>query len=382
LVLQIDPEIRDLIPPLSADEKALLEASIHAEGVREPIIAWQGTIVDGHHRYAICRRDAPENVIPYDVRPLKLETFGEVKTWVINNQLGRRTLSQFSRGELGLQLLEIEKAAARERQLAALRNRSASDGVESFPPQEAGKSRDKAASHVGISGRQLDKVAFVAQHADDETKAKLRSGETTVHKEHTRIKGEQRKAAAIEAVESKPEPMPDGPFDVLVADPPWLYGLRPDDPTHRSRCPYPPMSVDEIKALPVSDMADQKNAILWLWVTNAHLLDGSALAVIDAWGFEPKSMLTWLKDRLGTGHWLRGITEHCVMAVRGKPVHTLSNQSTLLEAPRREHSRKPEEFYGLVESLCPGSKVELFAREQREGWIAWGAEKGKFDEQG
>ncbi|MGA2513319.1 MAG: MT-A70 family methyltransferase, partial [Candidatus Limnocylindrales bacterium] len=91
-------------------------------------------------------------------------------------------------------------------------------------------------------------------------------------------------------------------------------------------------------------------------------------------GFEPKTILTWAKDRMGTGDWLRGQTEHCLMCVRGHPTVTLTNQTTLLHGPMREHSRKPDEFFTLVESLCPGSKLELFAREARPGWAAWGAE--------
>ena len=72
------------------------------------------------------------------------------------------------------------------------------------------------------------------------------------------------------------------------------------------------------------------------------------------------------------GEWLRGQTEHCILAVRGRPVKTLTNQTTVLHAPRGRHSEKPEEFYRLVESLCPGSKLELFARKQRKGWVTHG----------
>lgn len=78
------------------------------------------------------------------------------------------------------------------------------------------------------------------------------------------------------------------------------------------------------------------------------------------------------------GDWLRGKTEHAILAVRGRPLVTLTNQTTAFTAPVREHSRKPDEFYALVEALCPGSKLEMFAREAREGWAAWGAEADKF----
>jgi N6-adenosine-specific RNA methylase IME4 len=114
------------------------------------------------------------------------------------------------------------------------------------------------------------------------------------------------------------------------------------------------------------------DCILWLWTTNAFLRD--AFRVLDAWGFQEKTVLTWVKDRLGVGDWLRGQTEHCLLAVRGNPVVTLTNQSTILNSQRGEHSEKPDAFYRLVESLCPGSKVELFARTPRPGWVPWGNE--------
>jgi N6-adenosine-specific RNA methylase IME4 len=136
------------------------------------------------------------------------------------------------------------------------------------------------------------------------------------------------------------------------------------------------MDLEEIKAMPVAEIADE-NAILWLWTTNAHLR--VAFEVIEAWGFEYKTLLTWVKDRMGTGEWLRGQTEHCMLAVRGKPVFLHGNHTTVLEAARREHSRKPEEFYSLVEVTCPGSKVELFCRQRRKGWKVYGNNTSFFD---
>lgn len=174
-----------------------------------------------------------------------------------------------------------------------------------------------------------------------------------------------------EEIAAEPPPLPTGPFRVIVADPPWNYANRADDPTHRARNPYPDMSIEDICALPVGEMAAEDCA-LWLWTTNAHMRE--AFVVLDAWGFEQKTILTWVKDRMGTGFWLRGQTEHCLLAVRGRPVVLLTNQTTALHGPLREHSRKPDEFYRLVEALCPGSKVELFSRQAREGWVAHGNE--------
>ena len=184
----------------------------------------------------------------------------------------------------------------------------------------------------------------------------------------------ERKDEQIEAIRRTP-PLPQGPFSVIVIDPPWPYAVRARDGTHRAGNPYPDMSLTEIKALPVDELAD-RNCIVWLWTTNAFLR--VAFECLDAWEVEFKTMLTWVKDRMGLGDWLRGQTEHCMLAARGKPIRDLTNQTTVLQAPVREHSRKPEEFYALVEALCPSSKAELFARSKRAGWFTWGAERERF----
>jgi N6-adenosine-specific RNA methylase IME4 len=183
----------------------------------------------------------------------------------------------------------------------------------------------------------------------------------------------QRKQAAVEQIRNEPQPLPDGPFRVIVADPPWQYASRADDPTHRARNPYPDMTVEAIRALRkdvIPRAAD--DAVLWLWTTNGFMRD--AFTVLDAWGFEHKTILTWVKDQMGTGDWLRGMTEHCLMAIKGHPVVTLSNQTTALTAARGKHSEKPAEFYALVENLCPGARLEMFARMPRDGWQTWGGE--------
>jgi N6-adenosine-specific RNA methylase IME4 len=132
------------------------------------------------------------------------------------------------------------------------------------------------------------------------------------------------------------------------------------------------MTVDAICAIGVAGLAHD-DCILWLWTTSAHHRD--AYAVLDAWGFEHKTTLTWVKDQMGVGHWLRGRTEHCLMAVRGHPIVELSNQTTALRGPVRAHSQKPEKFYQLVERLCPASRYAyLFARDTRPGWDTDGDE--------
>lgn len=184
----------------------------------------------------------------------------------------------------------------------------------------------------------------------------------------------ERQIAAIRAAEFNPS----GEFHVIIVDPPWAYQTRAVDPTHRGATPYPTMTVDEIIDFFKKHIepAAEADAILWLWTTNAFMAEAHRVA--EAIGFEVKTILTWTKSRFGTGDWLRGQTEHSLLAVRGKALVTLTNQSTWLRGDVREHSRKPEEFYVLVASLCPGRKCEFFGREQRKGITVIGAEKDRF----
>ncbi|MEH1944283.1 MAG: MT-A70 family methyltransferase [Nostoc sp.] len=181
-----------------------------------------------------------------------------------------------------------------------------------------------------------------------------------------------------------------GHYQCIVIDPPWFYRLRSKDKTHRNRIPYQPMRTEEILALPIPELCGSNGCILWLWFTNNHMVE--AAQCLQTWGFELKTILTWekvtkdgTKTHLGVGHWLRNSTEHCALAVRGNVKafagRTLTNQSSILHSPRREHSRKPENFYQLVDKLCPDiTKLEMFARESRVGWDCWGDEALKFDQ--
>jgi N6-adenosine-specific RNA methylase IME4 len=191
-----------------------------------------------------------------------------------------------------------------------------------------------------------------------------------------RVSGVYRKlvvAEKAEALRKETPPLPQrGPYRVIVADPPWAYDKRPLDASHRSTPPYPQMGIDEIRDLPVAGIAHD-DALLWLWTTNAHMRE--AFAVLDAWDFQHKTILTWVKDRMGMGEWLRGQSEHCLLAVRGRPTLQLFNQTTVLHAPVGVHSAKPDAFYELVETLCPAPRyAELFQRKARPGWDGHGDE--------
>ncbi|MGF1561553.1 MAG: MT-A70 family methyltransferase [Geminicoccaceae bacterium] len=189
-----------------------------------------------------------------------------------------------------------------------------------------------------------------------------------------------------------PAPPAAGRYHVIYADPPWRFDTYSDKGKGRSaEAHYDCLSLNDIKALPVADWA-AGDAVLLLWVTDPLLPRG--LDVMAAWGFTYKTIaFVWAKlnrradpDHLrpgdffrGLGYWTRANPELCLLGTRGQPKRVARDVDRLVIAPRREHSRKPEEIYQRIERLVDGPYLELFARQQRERWHAWGAQAGLFD---
>lgn len=177
-------------------------------------------------------------------------------------------------------------------------------------------------------------------------------------------------------------------FHTILADPPWRFTNRTGKmaPEHRRLSRYGTMELEEIMALPVADVvADPSH--LYLWVPNALLPEG--LAVMKAWGFNYKSNIVWHKvrkdggsDGRGVGFYFRNVTELLLFGVRGKNARTLQpgrTQVNLLATRKREHSRKPDEMYDLIESCSPGPFLEMFARGTQPGWSAWGNQADEYE---
>jgi N6-adenosine-specific RNA methylase IME4 len=238
-----------------------------------------------------------------------------------------------------------------------------------------GRARDKVAAIAGVSGRTLEKIAAVCEAAEAEPE---RFGKLKADMDRSgRVDGPFKRlkvAIQADAIKREPPRLPaHGPYRVITADPAWPYDKRQDDPSHRGIYSYPQMSIADICALEVGSIAHD-DCILWLWTTNYHMRE--AFDVVAAWGFQQKTILTWVKDKMGRGDWLRGQSEHCLMAVRGKPIVSLTNQTTILRGPVRAHSQKPEQFYQLVESLCPSPRyADLLSRyRHNEKWDCHGDE--------
>lgn len=166
-------------------------------------------------------------------------------------------------------------------------------------------------------------------------------------------------------------PLPDGEFRVIVADPPWQYGNGAT--RNAARKHYRTMTVAEVCLLGEEvekRAADESH--LYLWTTNSFLRE--AFDVVDAWGFEYKTCLTWVKPQMGLGNYFRSATEHVLFGVRGGLRTEARNLVNWFEASRSRHSAKPQHFYELVEKASPGPYLEMFARTRRLGWDGWGHE--------
>jgi N6-adenosine-specific RNA methylase IME4 len=346
-----------------------LAASIKDTGLLHPIVVQRdGTLVAGERRLRAVEllgwRKIPVTVVDLDA--------------VVRGEFAENTCRKdFTLSEavaIKRALEPLEKAKAKERMVAAHAS------PEKFSEQAKGNALDKVATVAGMHRTTLAKAEAIIDAAEAEPE---RFGKLKEDMDRTgRVNGVFRRlkiAKQAEAIRAEPPPLPgNGPYRVMVADVPWPNKNRSDDPSRRT-VDYPTMTVAEICALPIASIM-HADCIVWFWTTNFYMQE--AYEALDGYGFEPKTILTWAKPRhSGLGDWLFGQTEHCIMAVRGKPCVTLTDQTTLLHAPVRGHSVKPPEFYDLVESLCPAPRyADLFSRyRHNDKWDCHGDEAPPVD---
>ena len=178
--LTVDPEFRDLIPPLNEEELKLLEESLVADGCESPLIVWNGVIVDGHNRYAICRK----HEIPFAIQEKNFSSRDDAMLWMLRNQLGRRNLNNYQRVELVLKFEPLVKNAAEQRMMAG----KAANPVPTLAQgQTKGRTRDHLSEAAGVSHGTFAKAKKLVQSADEETKRELRAGKVTVNRAYTEL---------------------------------------------------------------------------------------------------------------------------------------------------------------------------------------------------
>ncbi len=357
----IDPAIQALIPDLAAAELHALEDSLLHDGCLDPLIVWRGrnVLLDGHNRLRVCQA----HDIPFKTTEIDLPNLDAAKVWVIRHQFGRRNLTPFQKAELAVRLKPLIAAQAKANQRAGGGSGSSGRQKSTQPT----KTRDMLAEMAGVSPTTLGQAEYIIEHAADDMKEQARTGELSINsaclqtkRTATEAKREEKRQRNRDLIKNAPDMatvLRDARFSTIVVDPPWDY----QNGNMYGRCEpeYATLPLDEIKAMRIADHADA-NSHIYLWVPNMLVPDG--FAVLDAWGFDCRSLLTWCKPGIGMGQYFRGSSEQILFGVKGSQMLKRKDVGTWFEAPTTRHSAKPENFYKLVESCSPGPYLDVLTR--------------------
>lgn len=371
----VDPEFKALIPPLSPDEYAQLEANIVRDGCRDPLVVWGEILIDGHNRMDICARHG----IEFETVGMEFESRAHVRIWMRENQKGRRNLTPAWMIEIELgnkaDLIEIGKVKMGD----SRRSEGLSQNDKPSPPVNT---RVEIAKAAGVSTGQVGMAEQVKKKAP-ELWEKAKAGDVSIssaYQQVRRAEKEERREERREENRAKvadaetPEQIAEAgaKFATIMIDPPWDWGDEGDqDQLGRARPQYATMTKSQLLDLPLADLSDD-DCHIYLWITNRSLPKGFEL--LERWGFRYVTAITWAKPSFGMGNYFRGQTEHVLFGVKGSQPLKRKDVGTLFNAPRgpNGHSSKPSEFYDLVESCSPGPYLEMFSRCDRDGWKAWG----------
>ena len=378
--LQFHP-LADIFPLVEGAEFDELVADIREHGLHEPIVVFEDKILDGRNRYRACDAAGVEPTFT-------VYSGDDPVSYVVSLNLRRRHLSESQRAMVAAKL-------------ATLKDGQRADLVEGLPI-------GRASEMLNVGERSVARAREVQEHGAPELIHAVEQGSVSVSaaadvatlsaQEQREIvargereilraaqdirarKAEIRRAERIERLaatcnQSAPFPS-DRRYAVLYADPPWHFNVYNEESGIESAAGnhYSTMSLEEICALPLLSLASP-DAALFMWTTVPHLRE--SFDVLVAWGFEYKTNIVWVKDKIGLGYFVRNQHELLLVATRGDmPSPSPANRPpSVISASRREHSRKPDEAYALIERMYPDlPKIELFARQARPGWAAWGNE--------
>jgi N6-adenosine-specific RNA methylase IME4 len=404
----------DLFPLMEGEEFEKLVASIRDRGfyADKPIVLYNNKVLDGRNRLNVCRW-LKQRGEPVEALFIDWAGDGSPTDWVVATNLDRRHLDATQKAFVGLKLLPLYEAEARERQLARLKQGAEAPVPENIPERGKGEAREKAAAAVGVNAHYLSDAKKI-QEADPELAELAGQGQIGITDAKQLLKVAQAAPELAAAVKQKIETireekagdpdaakkaikqeiegavheqkrrarpdfnaagaLPEGQYNTLLADPPWSYDFSPEE-SNAIENHYPTMDLEVIKALPVAPIAAE-DSVLFLWVTSPKLEQG--LAVLNAWGFRYVTSWIWQKTggAPGMGYWARIDHEILLIGVNGNPGAPDKADmqfSSIVTAAKGKHSEKPEIFYELIEQVKPNFKrIELFARAPREGWDSWG----------
>jgi N6-adenosine-specific RNA methylase IME4 len=400
----------ELFPRLADVELEALAADVRANGLRLPIVTYRGQVLDGRNRLRACELAG--------VAPRFEEYAGDDPVgFVVSTNLKRRHLDESQRAMVAGRMVPLLEAEARARMLAG-RDPSANlreggdaaggagKGRANLP--EGGKAAEQAARMVNVGPRSVESARAILTRGTPElaeavdrgkvavSNAAVLADEPAAEQRAVVARSEREILAAAKAIKARKNeerrterfaklaaiacgnrPLaaltPRGPWPIILADPPWRYEHCPGGEHHAIENHYPTMALEEICAMPIGEIAT-RDAMLFLWAPGPKLAE--AMRVIEAWGFDYRSRIVWVKPRAAPiGQYVQQRCEELLIAMRGSvPVPAPENRpDSVLEAARREHSRKPDEQYAIIDRMYPGlPRVELFARTRWPGWDVWG----------
>lgn len=404
ITFEIVPELKNLIPALSKEEYEQLEKDIIENGVLDPLKTWDGVLVDGHNRYEIAQRHG----IDFKTIDLFFESYEDAKIWMINNQLGRRNISEEQKSYLRGKRYEAEKkkhggdreSSAQNEHLqkrtsdllaeeynvsreTIKRDEKFAKGVDAVTPElkeeilkgSAGVNKGDLVE-IGSTPQISSKLKEISKLTVQEQIKAVKEIAKEIRQQESKEKVEERRtliSKQIQDIESGKLPELEGLFDVIAIDPPWPYGREYDPNGSRVANPYPEMSIEQISDI---QLPTTKDSVLFLWTTHQFL--PSAFELLSKWGFSYKATMVWDKENIGMGAWLRMQCEFCLVGIKGRPFWENTKYRDIIREQRREHSRKPEQFYQIVNEITHGRRLEYFSREKRNGWEVFGNDIEKF----
>lgn len=381
-------EYADIFPWIEGEAYRALVEDIRKNGVLEPIVFLDGAVLDGRNRYMAAR----ELGIEYP----RVEYEGnDPLGFVISHNLTRRHLSEPQRSMVATRIAKLPKgvradtatavSVPTQEQAAAMMNVSVDSVQRARKVEEQGSPELIAAVDQGmVSVSAAATVATLPKTEQAEIVARGRKeileAAKAIRAEEAVTKREERLDKIAEISRGNANLTTDIRYPIIYADPPWRYENPPMGGTNRSiENHYPTMTLEEICALPVADLATD-DAMLYLWATAPKLAE--CLQVIAAWGFEYRTNLVWDKEVIGMGYHARNQHEILLVAKRGNipPPEAGKQPSSVHRERRGEHSAKPDFYYEMIEGAYPQlPKIELFCRSPREGWSVWGNQSGVAD---
>ena len=347
-----DHPVANIFPLLSDDELKELAQDIKENGLRQTIVLHEEKILDGRNRYRACKLAGVES---------RFEKFkgDSAASFVISMNLKRRHLSASQRGMVGADAEPFFAAEAKARQATSTGGKHPQ--LVAQMRQGEPKASEQAAATVNVSPRYVQEAKAIKK-SSPALAAQVKAGEKTITQARREITRAKVTAQAA---------LPSDKFRVIYADPPWKYGDNLTEAYGPAKFHYPSMTITELCALPISELA-QENSVLFLWVTSPILPE--CFQVITAWGFKYKASFVWDKVKHNMGHYNSVRHEFLLICTRGS---CLPDSKELIDSvqsiERQEHSAKPKEFRIIIEKLyTSGKRLELFARENNPGWVAWG----------